>query len=403
MTGGLTPVGRRGSRSNTWATALIAALVFGSVVLRAVLSYQGGPELAPVMAILAAWLVLLLVEPAISRRWPWFFAPYLALQTITPLLLIASPALGEADWSAVLVAILSMQVMQRLPLRPGIALTGVFTLLVTAALVRLFGLGEAIGHALIYAAANALLGSYALAIRRAQEARDRNRRLAADLEEANRQVREASSQRERLAAARARHELARELHDSVTQTVFSMTLATDSALLLLGRDPAQVEAQLDHLTGLAQSALSQMQTLISELRPELAAGGLAEALRRHLAERRLPDSLAISLEVEGNDPLLPSEERGLYAIAREAINNIIKHARASKASIQLHLSEPLWMEVKDDGHGFRMATDAPRAGVGLIGMGERAAEIGWDLALQSAPGAGTCLKVSRKPREERPA
>lgn len=385
-----------------WIAQLPAALVFGSVTLRAALRYWGGPQFAPIMAVLAAWLALLLVEPAISRRWAWFFAPYLALQAATPILLIASPA--EADWSAVLVAILSMQVMQRLPVRAGIALIGMLTLLVAGALVWLFGVEEAIGHILIYAAANALLGSYALAIRRAQEARDRNRRLAADLEEANRQVREASSRRERLAAARARHELARELHDSVTQTVFSMTLATESALLLLGRDSGQVEAQLDHLTRLSQSALSQMQTLISELRPEVvAAGGLAEALRRHLAERQLPDSLTVSLEVEGNDPLLPSEERGLYAIAREAINNIVKHARASKASIQLHLSEPFWMEVKDNGQGFHMAPDGPRAGVGLVGMGEQAAEIGWDLALQSAPGAGTCLKVTRKPREERPA
>jgi len=182
-----------------WIFHLPAALVFGSVVLRAALTYRGSPELAPVLGVLAAWLILLLLEPAISRHWPRFFALYLALQTGTPLLLIASPALGEADWSAVLVAILSMQVMQRLPLRPGIALTGVFTLLVAVALVRLFGIGEAIGHILIYAAANALLGSYALAIRRTQEARDRNRRLAAELEDANRRLREASAGLDRLA------------------------------------------------------------------------------------------------------------------------------------------------------------------------------------------------------------
>src|SRR3972149_1505099 len=269
-----------------WIAQLPAALVFGSVTLRAALRYWGGPQFAPIMAVLAAWLALLLVEPAISRRWAWVFAPYLALQAATPILLIASPALGGADYSAVLFAILSMQVMQRLPPRQGVTFIGLFSLLAAVALVSLYGTAEAIGHILIYAAANALLGSYALAIRRAQEARDRNRRLAADLEEANRQVREASSRREQLAAARARHELARELHDSVTQTVFSMTLATESALLLLGRGPGQVEAQLDHLTRLSQSALSQMQALISELRPEVvAAGGLAEALRRPLAER----------------------------------------------------------------------------------------------------------------------
>ena len=394
---------RVGSRPNPWLTTVPAGLLYGSVALRAELTFRGGPELTPVLGLLAAWLVLLVVEPAVSQRWPRFFALYLALQTVTPLLLIGSPSLGEADWSAVLVAILSMQVMQRLPLRQGIALTGVFTLLVAVALVRLFGIGEAIGHILIYAAANALLGSYALAIRRTQEARDRNRRLAAELEDANRRLREASARRELLAATRARHELARELHDSVTQTVFSMILATESALLLLGRDPGRVEAQLDHLTRLAQSALSQMQALISELRPEaVIAGGLPEALRRHLDERQIPDSLAVSLEVEGDGPLLRAEERGLYAIAREALNNTVKHAQASNACIRLHLLHPHWMEVTDDGRGFEAVSRGSGAGVGVVGMHEQAAEIGWDFALTSAPGAGTRIRVGKKPREERP-
>src|SRR3989304_4548056 len=91
---------------NQWITHLPAALVFGSVVLRAALKYRGSPEMIPVLAVLAAWLVLLVGEPGISRRWPWLFVPYLALQSALTLLLIASPALGGADYSAVLFAIL---------------------------------------------------------------------------------------------------------------------------------------------------------------------------------------------------------------------------------------------------------------------------------------------------------
>lgn len=241
-----------------WFTTLPAGLLFGSVALRAALTYRGTRELAPVLGLLAAWLVLLLLEPAISRRWPRAFLVYLALQALTPLLMIGAPGLGYNDFVAVLLAILSMQAMRRLPPRQGAITVGVLSLLLVVPVVRLYGPAEGIGSVLIYTSANVFMGFYALATRRAEEARFRNDGLAREVEQANLQLREASSRREQLAAARARQQLARELHDSVTQTVFSMTLATESAMLLLDRDPGRVEKQLDHLTRLAQSALSQM-------------------------------------------------------------------------------------------------------------------------------------------------
>jgi signal transduction histidine kinase len=326
--------------------------------------------------------------------------PYLALQATPVLLAIGAPGLGNNDFLAVLLAILSMQAMRRLPPRHGAAIIGALSLLMAVRIVQLYSPGEGIAASLVYTAANAFLGTYALANRRAEEARTQNENLARQIAGANRQLREASSQREQLAAARARHGLARDLHDSVTQTVFSMTLATESALLLLERDPERLEAQLAHLSRLAQSALGQMQTLITELRPE-RPGGLAEALRRHLAERALADSIDVSLEVEGDGPLLPSEERNLYAIAQEALNNIVKHARASRCRIRVHLAEPHWMEVTDDGQGFQAGAPAASGGVGLIGMGERAAEIGWGFEVRSAPGEGTRVRVASKQAEER--
>ncbi len=387
-----------------WIAQLPAALVFGSVVLRAGLTYRGLPEFIPVLGVLAGWLALVVGERAFSRRWPRLFIAYLALEAAPPFLMIGAAPLGNNDFIAVLFAILSMQAMRRLPPRQGAATTVLLSLLPAVGIVRLYGPAEGAGAVLVYGGANAFLASYALAKRRADEARTQNEDLAREVDDANRQLREALSRREQLAAARARHQLARELHDSVTQTVFSMTLATESAILLLERDRGRVEAQLDHLTELAQGALAQMQTLITELRPEaIVPGGLVAALRRNLAERHLPETLAVSVEVEGDGRLLPAEERGLYAIAREAVNNIVKHARARNACLRLHLAEPFWMEVSDDGRGFEVAAAAERGGVGLVGMGERAAEIGWELALRSAPGEGTSLRVSRKPRQERPA
>ena len=381
------------------STPLLVVLLFGSVVLRAAHDHGGRPELLTVLLALAWWLLLLGIEPSVSRRWPRLFIGYLALQTAPPLALMGLPGLGSGDYFAVLFAILSMQAMQRLPRRAAVAAIGSFTVLTALWLLRLFEPAEAVGYALAYTAANAILGFYALTQRRAVEARLENERLALALEAENHRLRQAAERREQLAAARARHALARELHDSVTQTVFSMTLATESALLLLERQPARVASQLDHLADLSKAALTQMQTLISELKPDTAtAGGLEAALRRHLAERHLPQGLTITVEVEGEAPLSPAEEHGLFAIAREAVNNLVKHAQASQACIRLHLTEPLWMDVTDDGRGFDVHLQGQGAGVGLPGMHEQAAEIGWELTLTSTPGAGTRLRAAKLAR-----
>ena len=387
-----------------WITPLFIGLLFGSVVLRAVSAFLQRPQLPAVLGVLGVWLVLLVIEPWISRRWRLFFAVYLALQAAPPLLLMTLPVPSSGDYFALLFTILSLQVMQRLPVRLGTACLALFALLIAVPLVRLFGPAAAAGYLLIYLAANAVLGFYALANRRAEEARSASERLAAEVDRANDRLRQAAEQRQQLAVARARHELARELHDSVTQTVFSMTLATESALLLLEREPARLPAQLDHLTDLARGALAQMQTLISELKPEASApGGLEAALRRHLAERRLPQGLAFTVEVDGDRQLQPAEERALLAIAREAVNNIVKHAQASRASIRLHLTDPCWMEVSDDGRGFAPERAARSGGVGLEGMRERAEEIGWTLAITSGPGRGTRLTVTPRTQGRSPA
>jgi len=158
-------------------------------------------------------------------------------------------------------------------------------------LVRTYGTFQAIALTLIFTAGNVFLGAYTLAMRRAQAAHLQNQALARELQEANDQLHDYSTRLEQQAVARERNRLARELHDSVTQTVFSMTLTTQSALLLLDRDLAQVGFHLERLNQLARSALAEMQLLISELEPDKAAKeGLVPVLRRHLAGSRLPDT-----------------------------------------------------------------------------------------------------------------
>jgi signal transduction histidine kinase len=179
-----------------------------------------------------------------------------------------------------------------------------------------------------------------------------------------------------------------------------MNLTTQSALVLLERDPGRVAGQLDHLNQLAQSALAEMRVLITELRPEpVAEGGLAAALRQHIASRPLPEGLSVSLEVEGDQPLQSAEKQGLFRIVQEAVNNVVKHSGASQAIIRLHQTEPFWIEIEDNGQGFDIhsAQTANRPGgqVGLSSMQERAAEIGWDLRVLTSTGTGTRIQVRK--------
>ncbi len=385
--------------SSQWIFYVTAGFLFGAAVLRSLLIFRDSPALSQILGLLMTWLVLFASETAISRKWSGYFAIYLALQTGVVVLLLSRP--GFTDFFAVMFAVLSMQVMQRLNLRQAALVIGLFAPLTAAPLVKTYGASQALIFAMIHTALNAFLAVYALATRRAQAARAQNQALMQQLQEANRQLQAYSKQLERLAVTRERHRLARELHDSVPQTIFSMTLTTQSALLLVERDPSRVGAQLDRLTQLAQGALSEMRVLISELRPEkVAEGGLVAALRRHLADRPLPENLLVSVEVEGDllARLSPAEEQSLFRIAQEALNNVVKHAQASRACIRLQLAEPpWWIEIYDDGRGFDLRQTRNGGRVGLVSMNERAAEIGWDLQITTSPGAGTCVRVGKKP------
>ena len=393
-----------------WLPQLTAAFIFGATLLRSLLVYRNADDITFSLSVLGIWSVLLLSEPGISRKWPYqkyggYFLIYLIIQAALICFMLA--VLDRSDFLAILFAILSMQVMVRFRPRVGRLCVGLFAPLMALSLTPYYGVSEACALTLIYTGLNIFVAFYTRATQRALAARTQNQKMAEELEANNRQLQAYSQQLEQLAAARERLHLARELHDSVTQTVFSMNLTTQSALVLLERDPGRVAGQLDHLNQLAQSALSEMHVLITELRPEpVTEGGLAAALRQHLFNRSLPEGLAISFEVEGDQPLKPAEEQGLFRIVQEAINNMVKHSGASQATIRLHQAEPFWIEVEDNGQGFDVNSaktgSRPGGQVGLSGMQERAAEIGWDLRVITSPGTGTHIQV-RKLTGERQA
>lgn len=374
---------------------LAAGFIFAAVTLRSLLVYQDEPFLWLVLTLLAVWLLAFLLGLLPLRRLPWLAVLLTIVMAVLPLVFLY---LLQADFYGSLFILVGMQAMRRYPPWAAWGLIGLATLLTFLLLMGVYGIPEALALALVYAAGSAFIAAYIWSTRKARLIQDRQQTLVMELHQANRKLEFLARQQQQLAAGRERQRLARELHDSVTQTVFSMTLTTQSALLLLRRDPQKVAEQLDRLDQLTRSAMSEMQVLISRLSPAaLSDSGFVPALQAHLDERLRLDNLAVTLQVEGEGVLDPTEQAGLFRITQEALNNIVKHAGVAQAVIRLHLAEPFWLEIEDHGAGFDPQAVLDESRLGLAGMRERAGGINWSLQVESSPGNGTCIRVAKDP------
>jgi signal transduction histidine kinase len=192
-----------------------------------------------------------------------------------------------------------------------------------------------------------------------------------------------------------RNRLARELHDAVSQSLFSVSLTAEAAAQLVGSDPERARDQLAIVRDLTRTAMDEMRSLIFELRPaELGEDGLASTLRKHVHVLRSVYGKEINLEVDGQRPLRPEVEKEVFRIAQEALANALKHARPERVEVSLRLPDGrLRLAVVDDGAGFDPAS--PRAGkrLGLSSMRERAEALGGELVVTSQPGAGTTVML----------
>jgi PAS domain S-box-containing protein len=198
-----------------------------------------------------------------------------------------------------------------------------------------------------------------------------------------------------LASSEERAHLARELHDSVTQALFSMTLLSRTIELLLDRDPTQVPEKLASLRELQREALAEMRALIFELRPgNVEEHGLIGALRTHSAS--LSGRIGLPVVVEADLPVRPSieVEETLYRIAQEALHNVVKHAGARSVRVRVAtVGDEVRLTVTDDGRGFDPGT-VPDGHLGLAGMRSRAERLGGTLVVTASPGHGTLVDTA---------
>ena len=277
------------SRSYQWVFYTTSALLFAGAVLRTPLFINDQGVLVLALLLLVTWLALFVSEPRVSRLWRHWFAVSLGLRAAIAVILLAQPETN--DFFAVLFGILSMQVFERYTPRAGAACVAAFLPLTAVPLLFRYDVAEAVTLAVVYLALNVILGAYTIAYHRAEDARAANQALGLELTAANAELRDHSARVERLAVARERSRVARDLHDSVTQTIFSMTLASQSAAILLQREPIKVASQLDRLAELTRNALSEMHLLVTQLAPDaFVEEGLAAALRRDASVAPRPDS-----------------------------------------------------------------------------------------------------------------
>jgi signal transduction histidine kinase len=397
-------------------------LIFAAVAMRGAGLFWGNDRFRAVMGLLAAHGLALIVKTWIvqaksgdfalrtnadskvfakhagsARLWNLGAAAYLLLQS-TLVVLILDQSTYE-DFFNLLFISLSLDAVAFFGRRLGLWWIAAFSIAILSVMQfseqgQLFGLAMGI----LYSGICFLFGGYASQVLKAESARAQNQNAFNELQVAHRQLQGYADQVANLAVEQERNRLARDLHDSVTQTVFSMNLAAQSARLLLDKNPPQTSGQLLRLEELAANALSEIQSLVSQLTPRsLADEGLPTALQQLADERQARDDLQVALEIDGEKTLSEAETLGLYAIVNEALTNIIKHSGTREATVRLKLNDDSSsLTIEDQGRGFNsQSAQNQRGHLGLAGMSERAREIGWTLSVESEKDRGTRILVTR--------
>lgn len=203
-------------------------------------------------------------------------------------------------------------------------------------------------------------------------------------------------QKSHLMVMQERNRLARDLHDSVTQSLYSLVLFAEAGRRNLEKGEIErATTYLSRVNDTGQQALKEMRLFIHKIRPAiLKEEGLDRALRQRLKAVEGRSGIEHEFIVDGKLDLPPRLEEALYHISQEALNNSLKHARANRVIVHLICDEEqVELEISDDGRGFDVDAARYSDGVGLKSMRERVEEFNGTVTLQSAPGQGTTVRV----------
>jgi len=381
------------SRTNPNIFLLVSLAMWASVALRWTLEFaeQHHPLRWLLNTILIAYAILLLLNATIIGNSELRAHLYLALQTA--LIVCGMLLYYELDFFAILFMPLGGQAMFILPRKKAIFWVGVFSVTIVIGQLIQFQFPNGLSFTFLYLAGLFFVASFSTTMLRTNEARIQSDQLLDELQLAHTQLKEYAGQAEELATAKERNRLARELHDSVAQTLYGLTLQAEAAARELNHgNTDKASEQLREIRDSAQQSLQETRLLIFELRPAiLEQEGLAAALRNRLEAVESRSGLKTQVQLQEMDQLSAGVEAGLYGIANEALNNILKHARATSIRVMLkNESNKVVLEIQDNGMGF--IVNAVSGGLGLRGMTERAQQFGGDLQIKSGTN-GTTIRV----------
>jgi signal transduction histidine kinase len=248
-----------------WIRGFLVCLVFIAAAARKLFGLQGFPDFTKAVVLLTLMLVLYITLPLLIRRFPAYIHLYLALQTVIVLYYgLFKPY--EDTWG-LLFLIIGMQIAEWYLPRTALILETILIFLMTVTMLFSHGLLQGLGYSMTYLAAGVILVSFNVKYLQAEKAKTESQRLLNELQQAHQRLKASADQADVLAATQERNRLTHELHDSVSQIIFSITLTAQAARILVDKDPSRLSGQLERLQELTGRALSQMRTLISQWRP----------------------------------------------------------------------------------------------------------------------------------------
>ena len=384
------------TKSKPLIVYVISVLMLVATALRGLLQAfdTNDPSRWLIAALMVVYGVLLFTEIIIIRWVPVYLYVYFVIQATIVVFLILIPLHPPEnpqsnDFFALLFIPLCVQAIIYFRRLVGYYWVVALTAISVTALFLQYGMSGGVQFAVTYILGYTMLGFLAIFYINSEDAKT-------ELNIANQKLQEYAKNAEALAVVDERNRLARDLHDSVTQSLYSLTLFAEAASEEL--NAGDVETTKSHLIDLRETsrqALQEMRLMIFELRPpELETKGFMLALQERLeaVEARTGIETIINMNLEKR---LPSNiELGLYSIARETLNNILKHSHATKMKITLQKKVGgVIFEVQDNGIGLGALDAGNSAGLGIKGMKERAAQIGADLVLHNTPDGGALLRV----------
>ncbi len=383
------------TRPGSGTFLLISFCLWGAVSLRWITEFieQQHPLTWAISLILLIFGLAMGLEPLLTRGSSLRAHVYLAVQML--LVFVGSLFFYELDFFAMLYIVLCGQAAYLLSRRASLIWTGILVVITAVAQIIQFGIPIAFSFILLYVAGLIFVAMFVRMVLQADEARNHSEQLLAELQDAHQQLQAYANQAEELAIANERTRLARDLHDSVAQTLYGLTLQAEAASrkLTAGQNEA-VQAYLAAIQEDAKQTLQETRLLIFELRPPLLeSNGLTAALQARLDTVEARSGLAMRLNLQKVGRLSPKTETGLYRIAQEALNNAAKYAQARELHVCLTQKDAhILLEIADDGIGFD-STAVPAGRVGLQGMAERVTQLNGRLTIDSAPGKGTKIQV----------